>query len=222
MIFDLLFGNPIFGILWIIALVLSLTVHEFSHALVGHLRGDDTAERMGRLTLNPLAHLDVAGTIALLILGVGWAKPVPFDPRRLADPFRDGALIAFAGPLANILFAAVAGLTFRALSSAGIMPVDSLLPPFLGILVFVNLLLCFFNFIPVHPLDGAKIADLVLWRLKAFKTLELLTRYGPNLLLVLILISLVTPLNIFIIVQLPAFLGCSAFIGQSCVPYLAG
>ena len=94
MILQLLLSSPWLAFVWIVAIVLALTVHEFAHALVGVWRGDRTAEHMGRLTLNPVAHIDPMGFFMLIILGFGWAKPVPFDPRNLQNPLVDGLLIA--------------------------------------------------------------------------------------------------------------------------------
>jgi Zn-dependent protease len=113
MIFTLLFSQPVLFFAYIIALVSSLTIHEFAHALVGSLRGDKTAQYMGRLTLNPLAHLDLLGTLMLLFAGFGWAKPVPFNPRNLQRPLADGVIIALSGPAANLLFATAASMVFR-------------------------------------------------------------------------------------------------------------
>src|SRR3990167_4179895 len=97
---QLLSGNfdPLLFGIWALVLVLAITIHEFSHAFVAERLGDPTARLMGRLTFNPLAHLDPIGTFALLIIGIGWGKPVPFDPFNLKNPRRDSALISLAGP----------------------------------------------------------------------------------------------------------------------------
>ena len=86
MFLNLLFGSPAIAVAWLVAILLTLTIHEFSHALVGKLRGDKTAVYEGRLTLNPMAHLDPTGFILLLLFGFGWAKPVPYNPYNLKDP----------------------------------------------------------------------------------------------------------------------------------------
>ena len=113
MFLSLISSHPLFALAWLCAILLSLTIHEFSHALVGKWRGDRTAEREGRLTLNPLAHLDWFGFAAMLLLGFGWAKPVPFNPYNLRDPKWDAVWIGLAGPGSNLFLAAFAGLLLR-------------------------------------------------------------------------------------------------------------
>lgn len=143
-------------------LLFSVIIHEVSHGLMALFLGDDTAERMGRLSLNPLVHLDPFGSIILpllLFIGThgsfvfGWAKPVPFNPLNLRHPHRDTALVAIAGPLANISLAVVFGIIVRFLGGG----VFASLIPFLNIIVLLNLILAIFNLIPVPPLDGSKI-----------------------------------------------------------------
>ena len=103
MILGLLFSQPVLFIAWIAAILVALSVHEFSHALAGTVLGDNTAKNMGRLTLNPLAHLDMIGTLMLLIVGFGWGKPVPFNPFNLKYPKWGPAIVALAGPFANLI-----------------------------------------------------------------------------------------------------------------------
>ncbi|MFA5945902.1 MAG: site-2 protease family protein [Patescibacteria group bacterium] len=220
MFLTLLSASPIIALAWAVALIVSLTVHEFSHALVGKWRGDTTAEDMGRLTLNPLAHLDIFGTLMLLVVGFGWAKPVPFDPRRLANPLFDGAVIAMAGPFANMVMAVLAGVAFRELGKAGMLATTSALPAFLIFVVLVNMLLLFFNLIPVPPLDGSKVLDAGLEQAGAYKARVLLEQYGPRILLVLVVLSLVSPLNVFVVVQAPATFACDQLSGVSCLGLL--
>jgi Zn-dependent protease len=151
-----------------VALVLAIAVHEYAHALAAYRLGDDTAARQGRLTLNPAAHADVLGTLILpLFIGFGWGKPVPYMPTRLSRRFsmRAGeAIIAFAGPLANLLMAIVAGGLWVGLLATGVIgsgsPFHRLLPTMLGL----NLSLFFFNLLPVPPLDGSKVLAWMLGR----------------------------------------------------------
>ncbi len=219
MLFQLLFSTPLFALAWIVAIVLSLTVHEFAHALVGKWRGDDTAESLGRLTLNPLAHLDPVGTLMLLFVGFGWAKPVPFDPRNLKNPAWDGVAIALAGPFSNLLLATLAAVAYRNLAEVAFAQ-GTMLPIFLILLIFTNLLLLFFNLIPVPPLDGSKVIDAVLYR-SGYEHVGLwLNLYGPRILLGLVIISMVTNLNIFGFIQAPAILGCDSLVGRSCLESL--
>ncbi len=145
----------------LIVLLFSVIVHEVSHGAMALFLGDDTAERMGRLTLNPLAHLDPFGSVILPLLLYfihspflfGWAKPVPFNPLNLRHPHRDTALVAVAGPLSNISLAVIFGLLIRMLTGTAFV---SLVPLF-SVIVFINLILAVFNLFPVPPLDGSKI-----------------------------------------------------------------
>ncbi|MDD3488237.1 MAG: site-2 protease family protein [Candidatus Pacebacteria bacterium] len=146
----------------ILVLLFSVAIHEVSHGLAALRCGDDTAERLGRLSLNPLKHLDPIGSVVLPLLLIlmksgfvfGWAKPVPYNPLKLKNPRRDTALLAFAGPLANFSVALIFGLIIRT-----IMITSSFvsLLPFLIIIVQVNLILGVFNLMPIPPLDGSKI-----------------------------------------------------------------
>jgi len=170
----------------LIVLIFSIMIHEIAHGAMALRLGDDTAQRLGRLTLNPLKHIDPVGSIVLpLILLIfrspfliGWAKPVPYNPNRLRDPRTGAALIALAGPASNIVIAIFFGLLLRL----------SILPEAAAILMFsivyINLLLAIFNMIPIPPLDGSKLLFYFLpqnYQLQA--TLE---TYGPILLLVFI------------------------------------
>lgn len=144
----------------LVVLIISVVIHEISHGAMAKELGDDTAERLGRLTLNPLAHLDFFGSFLLpLILYLssggafifGWAKPVPYNPLKLRNPRRDSALLAFAGPMANLLLALFFGLFLR----FGFFPVKIL--PYVIIIIAINIKLAIFNLVPIPPLDGSKI-----------------------------------------------------------------
>jgi Zn-dependent protease len=152
-------------ILIFVPLLLSLTVHEYAHAYSAFLLGDDTAARDGRLTLNPIAHIDPLGTVILPLLGVpfGWAKPVPVNPTRFRREvtMRSGMMItAAAGPLSNLLIAIVSAIVFGLLIRFDVIRArDSGLVQLLMITIQMNLALCLFNFLPVPPLDGSRIVD---------------------------------------------------------------
>ncbi|MDQ5952372.1 MAG: hypothetical protein QG626_500 [Patescibacteria group bacterium] len=219
MLIELLLSAPLIALAWVVAIILSLTVHEFAHALVGKWRGDDTAERMGRLTLNPLAHLDPLGTLMLLFVGFGWAKPVPFDPRNLDSPAWDGVTIALAGPFANLVLATLGGVAFRNLAELQFAQ-GSLLPIFLILLVFTNLMLLCFNLLPIPPLDGSKVIDALFYRTRYERVALWLNIYGPRVLLGLVIISMVTSLDVFGFLQVPAVLACDNLVGQSCLGFL--
>ncbi len=143
-----------FDLYSIIALVLAVTVHEFCHALSANYLGDSTARHMGRLTLNPLAHLDVMGTLMLFLIGFGWGKPVPVNPHNFEHPLRDSALVSLAGPGSNILVAILVALPYKYLAVNGGLSESA---QFLRTLFDLNLILAIFNFIPLPPLDGSKI-----------------------------------------------------------------
>jgi Zn-dependent protease len=149
-----LFNNPFGFFSWLIALVVAITVHEFSHALAADRLGDPTPRLQGRLTLNPLAHLDPLGTLMLLIARFGWGKPVVFDPFNLKNPQRDAAIISFAGPVSNIVLATALSLILRAfLSGPYAMIAYIIIQP----IIIMNVFLAIFNLVPIHPLDGFKI-----------------------------------------------------------------
>lgn len=177
--------------LWIIAVVASLAVHEWAHAFVAWKLGDDTARLDGRLTLNPLAHLDPLGAILFVIVGFGWAKPVPVDPRNFRHPVRDGALVAAAGPLSNLVFALAAMLVGRFVvvdltgDFGAVQQMARMLAWLLGSFVNVNLALMAFNLLPIPPLDGSNILRLfVPWRLR--ERYDELFAYGPWIIVALL------------------------------------
>ena len=220
MFLSLLFSAPAVALAWAIAILLSLTVHEFCHALVGKWRGDKTAEREGRLTLNPLAHIDPIGAVPMLLFGFGWAKPVPFNPYNLKNPKWDSVLIALAGPASNFLLACIAAVVLRFLVGNGfVTDIHNLLIVFLFFLILLNLFLFFFNLIPVHPLDGSKLFFALFDGPKYAAAREALLHYGPNILFALVLLSLFTRLNVFFFVSAPAYATCSALLGDSCAAF---
>jgi Zn-dependent protease len=179
-------------LVWILAFVVTITIHEFAHAWMADKLGDPTARIQGRLSLNPLVHYDPIGTTLLLVLVVlralgapvipfGWAKPVRYDPFNLKDPRRDAALISFSGPFVNLLFAAILSLVLR----FSIIPFSplSFLSGFLYPFIILNISLAVFNLIPVHPLDGGKIIVGLLPENPAREVDLFLSRYGTIILL---------------------------------------
>ncbi|MFH0830913.1 MAG: site-2 protease family protein, partial [Parcubacteria group bacterium] len=155
MLIDQLITQPLAFFAGIIALVIGITVHEFSHALAASLQGDPTPQSQGRVSLNPLRHLDPLGTIFLLVAGFGWGKPVQFNPRYLKNPRLGSVLVGLAGPAANLVLVIIFGLVLRLLVSQEIFSQDSGLFTFLASLVLMNLVLLAFNLIPIPPLDGS-------------------------------------------------------------------
>ncbi len=137
------------------AILIALTVHEFAHGWMAWHKGDNTARNSGRLSLNPLSHLDPLGTLLLLFGPFGWAKPVPVNTMNLDNTRRDLALVAVAGPASNVLLAIVFGLILRFSLENGLTNVYVI--GFLNVCFIINLGLAFFNMIPVPPLDGSNI-----------------------------------------------------------------
>lgn len=150
-------------------LLYSVTIHEFFHAWAASRLGDDTALRQGRVSFNPLVHLDPMGTICFVLVGFGWGKPVPVMVERLRRPLRDNALVSLAGPASNLASAVVFAIVYRlGASFIGVPHPASFGYNFLAFFhtaIFVSLLLCFFNLIPLPPLDGGHVLEAALpWR----------------------------------------------------------
>jgi Zn-dependent protease len=172
-------------------LLLSLTVHEWAHGKTAALRGDPTAREAGRLTLNPIRHIDPIGLLVLLMVGVGWAKPVPIDPRRLRDPRRDTVLVSLAGPGSNLALALLFGLlarVYRLLVEGGSLPYWQPLFQVLIVLTVINTLLAFFNMLPFPPLDGSKVVGMLVSRRWPQLTGRYF-RYGSFLLLAILVLQ---------------------------------
>lgn len=195
------------------AILLALTIHELSHGYVARLLGDDTAERNGRLTLNPLAHLDPFGALMLLFGPFGWAKPVPVNPLNFKRPVEGMALVAGAGPLSNIVLAACAGLLLR----FGIAGASSMAAVFLYILFMINIGIAVFNLLPVYPLDGSRIFLALIKAEHRIRYIQIM-KVAPKIFLGLILAEWILniPLLSYILnpIFTPAFkLATAVFIG---------
>ena len=176
-------------VLLIPVLLFALVFHEFSHGWVAYKLGDPTAKNQVRLTLNPLSHLDPFGSMMILFVGFGWAKPVPVDSRYLANPRKDMMKIAFAGPASNLLLALVGGILIRLTGYAG--PLTSMLILFTQI----NISLAVFNMIPIPPLDGSQIFSGIMIRRNPQLVMQL-QMYGPQILMGLILFGMFTGVSI--------------------------
>jgi len=190
MIFSQIFGEPLVFVIFLIVIVASLSFHEFSHALVGTWQGDDTAKRMGRLTLNPRAHLDLMGSLTFLIAGIGWAKPVPFNPYNLRNKKWGPSLVAFAGPISNLLLTIVSALALHVVTAFTSFGPENALVIFLLLMMQINLLLMIFNLIPIPPLDGSKfLLDILKQNPAHHKIVFLLETRGPMYLILAIVID---------------------------------
>lgn len=174
---SLLYSDPLSFLIFVVALLVAITIHEFSHAWMADKLGDPTARINKRLTLNPLAHLDPIGALALFLTGFGWGKPVPIDPYNLHSPKRDAALISLAGPASNLILASLLSLTFKIFSFSQFS--------FLVLIsiITLNVVLAVFNLLPIPPLDGSKILMGLLPHDLAFKFEENLGQYGLILLI---------------------------------------
>lgn len=185
---------------FIIAILVAVSIHEWAHAYAAYKLGDSTAKYDGRLTINPLAHLDPVGTVLFLLVGFGWGKPVPVDPRYFKKPIRDNAIVAFAGPLSNLalafgaFFAAIIlGIPEGVLSVTGVLiapnnqPVlITFLAELIGDMIQINLVLMAFNLLPIAPLDGSKIVRIFLPHRYELQYQQFMQQ-GPWILLALII-----------------------------------
>lgn len=179
LLFSLL-SDPLQLVLFVAALLVAITIHESSHARMADRLGDPTPRLQGRITLNPLAHLDPIGTLMLLLVGFGWGKPVQFDPFNLKNPQRDAAIISFAGPGSNFIMAAFLGILIRLVPETIFYAL-----PFIQL----NIILGVFNLLPIHPLDGGKVFIGLLSAQTARVWDRILSQYG-----ILILIFLILPI----------------------------
>ncbi|HYI65978.1 MAG TPA: site-2 protease family protein [Candidatus Limnocylindrales bacterium] len=185
----------------VVALLVGLTFHEFSHALTADQLGDHRPRAMGRLTLNPIAHIDPIGALMLVVAGFGWAKPVMVNTAALRGGRRSMALVAFAGPIANVVVAIAFAVVFRVMDLAG---VDSgFFLNLVALIVQLNILLAIFNLIPIPPLDGYNVLLAYLPPRQAV-TVQRYAPYGIIVLLLLIflpgsplqaLLGLATPIT---------------------------
>ncbi len=177
-----------FLIIFVPVILFSLTIHEYAHAYIAHRLGDDTAKRLGRLTLNPLKHLDPIGTLLLILVHFGWAKPVPVDPRNFKEPKKDMLYVAIAGPISNIITAIISAvllkyIVFSMASSGAFGAYSEPLIQFLVWMIFIGVVLAVFNMLPVPPLDGSRVLygllpDHLTYSIKKIETYGILILFG--------------------------------------------
>jgi len=159
----LLRDEPQVFVAFVIAVIVGITFHEFSHAAVATMQGDQTARSQGRLTLNPISHLDPLGSIALVLAGFGWGRPVPFSPTQLRNRRFGAALVGLAGPAANFLLAIAAVIALRIIYPSAVTAFDvDFSVILLDMLVTLNVVLGVFNLLPIPPLDGSRLLSILL------------------------------------------------------------
>lgn len=195
--------NPALAIAMLLGFAIGIVLHEAAHASSAYLLGDDTAYRYGRVTLNPAAHLDVLGSLMLVMVGFGWGRPVPVEPSKLRGGKWGSVAVALAGPAANLAIVALCAVLIRLQPFQGKL----FLYPIIGI-AFVNALLFVFNLIPIPPLDGAKVLFPFLPRsLDGF--VNFMNQYGPYVLLALVLLTFlpgISPISFLLVPVRPLLL----------------
>ncbi len=172
-----------------ITLVIAITFHEFGHAAAATSLGDDTAQMQGRLTLNPLKHLDPIGSLMFVLVHFGWGKPVPVNLNNLKNPLRDHALVALAGPMMNFVLALAAAFAVQQNGARMLGATE-----FLMLFLHVNLLLMLFNLLPFPPLDGGAVLGLFI---RNHETLNTLQQYGPMVFLGLLGVNYIFHVPVF-------------------------
>ena len=190
---SLLNSNPELFFLISISLIFALCFHEFAHGYIAFIHGDETAFRLGRLTLNPLKHLDPIGTAMILFIGFGYAKPVPVNPNNLNDPRKDMIKVAAAGPIANFLLAFLGTFSMLLLNQLNLLNNSSAL--FFQYFCFINIYLGLFNLLPIYPLDGGQIFGNFISKYNP-SIFNQLNEYGPKILLGVILFSIFSGISI--------------------------
>jgi Zn-dependent protease len=192
----LLRDEPQVFVAFVISVIVGITFHEFSHAAVATMQGDQTARSQGRLTLNPLSHLDPLGSIALVLAGFGWGRPVPFNPTQLRNRRIGAAMVGLAGPAANFVLALAAVIGLRIIYPSAVTAFDvDFSVILLDMLVTLNVVLGVFNLLPIPPLDGSRLLSIVLPPSRQ-NIVYFLDQYGIFLLLGILILApnLLTPI----------------------------
>lgn len=193
-----LISQPDILIFFTIAIIIAITVHEFSHAWMATILGDPTAKFSGRLTLNPIAHLDPLGTVMIFIVGLGWGKPVPYNPNFVRRGKFGEMLIALAGPVSNIIIAILFALPNRIYYMLNGTHLEGQLFVFLSVVMVMNMVLAAFNLLPIPPLDGSRLLYFILDKLALYPASwwTSFERIGPMVLLAVIFAERLFNLNI--------------------------
>ena len=195
-------------------ILFSLTVHEYSHGRMALLLGDDTAQRLGRLSFNPMRHLDILGVLFFYFVGFGWAKPVPVDPRNFVSPRRDMMYVAIAGPLSNIALAVGCSFFIRLIS-----PEFSYLFVILAYGIWINVALAIFNMLPMYPLDGASVLKGMVSQ-KIAERMTNLDRFGAFLILGVFLLDHFAHTGIFATILMLPINYSVLFLSQETFPMI--
>ena len=181
-----LFQNPLQFLYVLPAILIGLTVHEWAHAYAAYRLGDPTARNLGRMTLNPLAHIDPIGFAMLLLVGFGWAKPVPVSPRNFKHYRRDDIIVSLAGIMTNLIVAFLFSFVYVAGILKWGLATNEAFMSIVGSIITINLTLAIFNLIPIYPLDGSHVAESLLMH-KIPRVFMFLRQYGQWILLALLL-----------------------------------
>jgi Zn-dependent protease len=195
MLLQLLFSEPLLFAVVLIAIIVALTIHEYAHGMTAYLLGDPTAERQGRLSLNPLVHLDPIGFLMMLLAGFGYARPVPYNPNNLRNRRRDPVLVGLAGPFSNLVLAGIGA--YAALFFQKTLGGSNLLVQFLAFLAYINVNLAVFNLLPIPPLDGSSLLLAALHAPKWAHLRAVLVQQGPMILIAAIIVDSVSGIGFF-------------------------
>ena len=186
-----IFQNPLQLLYTLPAILIGLTVHEWAHAYAAYRLGDPTARNLGRMTLNPLAHVDIFGFLMLILVGFGWAKPVPVNPRNFKNYKRDDIIVSLAGIVTNVIVAFLFSFVYVAGVLKWGLGTNTAFLSIFGAIISINLALAIFNLIPIYPLDGSHVAE-SLFMSKIPRFFMFLRQYGQFILLALLLTNVVS------------------------------
>jgi len=203
-----IFQDPIVGIIFLGIIVFSLTFHEFAHAFVANWAGDPTPKLEGRLTLNPLSHLDPIGSIMLLIIGFGWGKPVPINPNYFKHKSSE-LWVSLAGIITNLIIALSISLILKLLISTGTIEAHSFISQILNLAAVLNIALASFNILPIPPLDGSHLLEPFMSQ----PTREVYQNFGPYILLGIIVYDQISGSSVFLGLIRPLILAISKIFG---------
>ena len=184
-------------IISIVSLIIAITIHEFSHALAADRLGDPTPRSQGRLSLNPLKHLDPIGTLMIFLVHFGWGKPVVIDPYNFKNPKRDEMIVSVAGPASNLILAIFLSIIIR------FLPLNLLAALIISTIIQLNVLLAVFNLIPIPPLDGSKILLNLLPTHLSEQWQEIFNQYGFILLIILLFLPIINGSTLVSVIMTP-------------------